>query len=271
MSRVLATPMNNTAKILVYTSSADRIPNRKGGHNKTGTWIPEITHPLTPLYDAGYEFDFATPDGKPCVIDEGAKSLMHWRFSRRRRNIALEFIERLNAKGLTKPMKISGVLANHVLLNSYDALFIPGGHAPMTDVLHKNWIASNDLNEETGQLLQHFHDRGKPTALICHAPAALGAAPYVSGKWTYNGYTMTCVSMFADHLADLYTGGRPPDYPKRILERHGGTVLNSLLGRSFVVEDRELICAQDPFGGEELGEKLLRKIRRYVQEKAAKA
>jgi putative intracellular protease/amidase len=262
--------VNNTARILVYTSSTDRIPNRKGGSTKTGTWLPEITHPLTPLYDAGYEFDFTTPDGKPCVLDEKAKVLLHWRFSRQRLNTALAFIERLNEKGFSKPMKISGVLADPALLDSYDALFIPGGHAPMTDVLHKNWFASNELNEETGQLLQHFHDRGKATALICHAPAALGAAPYVGGKWIYDGYNMTCVSMFTDRLADLFTGGRPPDYAKRILERHGGKVHNAPLGRSLVVEDRELICAQDPFGGEELGAKLLRKIRRYVEDKAAR-
>ena len=252
--------MTRTAKILVYTSSANRIPHRNGGSDETGTWLPEITQPLTPLYDAGHKFDFATPDGNPCVLDERAKALMHWGFSRRRRNTALEFIDRLNKAGFTKPMKIESVLANAELLNSYDALFIPGGHAPMTDVLHRNWFVSNEPNEETGRLLQHFHDAGKATALICHAPGALGAAPYVNGKWIYDGYNMTCVSMLTDRLADLFTGARPPDYARRILERHGGKVHNALLGRSFVVEDRELICAQDPFGGEELGERLLKKI-----------
>jgi putative intracellular protease/amidase len=256
--------MSRTPRVLVYTSSTDRIPNRRGGSTKTGTWLPEVTLPLAPLYDAGFVFDFATPDGRPCIIDDTAKALMHWGFSRRRLAVALQFLERLNERGFTRPSPLSSVLADRDRLESYDALFIPGGHGPMTDVLHKNWFAGNELNEETGRLLQYFHDRQKPTALICHAPAALGAAPYVAGKWIYDGYEMTCVSMFTDYIADWYTGGRPPDYATRILERCGGKVRNVLLGRSFVVEDRELITAQDPFGGAELGVKLLAKIRRYA-------
>jgi len=44
-------------------------------------------------------------------------------------------------------------------------------------------------------------------------------------------------------------------------------VKNVILGKSLVVEDRELITAQDPFGGEELGEKYLAKVNKYVKEK----
>jgi putative intracellular protease/amidase len=254
----------HVARVLVYTSSSDRIPHRKGGTTGTGTWLPEVTYPLAPLEKAGFDFAFATPDGKPCIIDPGATALMHWGFSRARRDAALEFLERLKKRGLAAPMKIADVVTNQPLLESFDALFIPGGHGPMTDLLHRNWNVSNELNQETGRLLQHFHDRGKPTAVICHAPAVLAAAPYIDGKWIYDSYNMTCVSMLADRIADLYTGGRPPDYPTRILRRHGGKVHNAMLGRSFVVEDRELISAQDPFAGAELGEKLLDKVRRYV-------
>jgi putative intracellular protease/amidase len=256
------------ATILVYSSSADRIPHRKGGTTPTGTWLPEVTLPLTPLESAGFEFAFATPDGRPCIIDPGARALVHWGFSPARRRAALDFLERLNQRGFDRPMRISEVLASPTLLDSYDALFIPGGHGPMTDILHRNWIVSDELNADTGRLLRHFHETGKPTALICHAPAVLGAAPYLDGRWIYHGYNMTCVSMLADHIADLYTGGRPPDYPARILERHGAIVHNSILGRSLVVEDRELICAQDPFAGEELGNRLLQKVRRYVSQPA---
>jgi putative intracellular protease/amidase len=271
MSDVFTASVNKRASVLVYTSSAARVPDRKRASTRAGTWLPELTLPLAPLFDAGYGFDFATPDGRPCAIDERSKMLVHWRFSRRRLDSALAFLERLNERGFKGPMKISDVLADHARLDAYDALFLPGGHAPMTDVLHTNWIAGNELNEETGALLRHFHDAGKPTALICHAPAVLAAAPSVHGKWIYDGYNMTCVSMFTDHLTDFLTGARPVDYATRILERLGGKVRSVRLGKSFVVEDRELITAQDPFGGEELGAKLLKKIARYLEERAAKA
>jgi putative intracellular protease/amidase len=250
-------------RVLVYTSSSDRIPHRKGGTTATGTWLPELTYPLAPLENARFAFTFATPDGRPCIIDPGVSALMHWRFSRVRRRAAFDFLDRLRQRGLASPMAVADVVANRSLLDSLDALFIPGGHGPMTDVLHKNWVVSNELNEETGLLLQHFHDRGKPTAVICHAPAVLAAAPYVAGKWLYDGYNMTCVSMLGDRIADLYTGHRPPDYATYILRRHGARVHHATLGRSFVVEDRELISAQDPMSAEELGARLLEKVQRY--------
>lgn len=266
---VSSEPSLTHGKVLVYTSSADRIPRRDGGTSKTGTWLPELTHPLAPLEKAQCELDFATPDGRPCIIDPRSRALIHWGLSRRSRVRALALVERLNDRGFDRPLKLSSVLADASLLDSYDALFIPGGHAPMTDVLHKDWTAGDELNAETGTLLQHFHRAGKPTALICHGPAALAAAPYVDGKWIYDGYRMTCVSLLTDRLADLWIGARPPDYVKRILERRGGIVETVLLGRSFVVEDRELIVAQDPFGARELGERLLNKLSAYVRAKTA--
>lgn len=49
------------------------------------------------------------------------------------------------------------------------AIFIPGGHAPMMDLMQ-----SKDL----GKMLRTFHEKGKPTAMICHGPvAALSALP----------------------------------------------------------------------------------------------
>jgi putative intracellular protease/amidase len=260
--------MARKAKILVYTSSADFVPHREGGGHSCGTFLAEIVDVLAPLVAAGHELHFATPDGKPCVIDSGSKKLMFWGFSRKRRGQALAFIDRLKTMGFDTPRKIGDILADPATLDNFDALFIPGGHAPMTDVAFANWAKGSELNQDTGTLLKHFHDAGKPTALICHAPAALGAAPHVNGKWIYDGYRMTCVSLLADRLTEdvpfFNNGGHMPDYPKPILERNGGKVSNAMLGKSYVVEDRELVTAQDLFSGKEMGAVLLSKIEAFV-------
>jgi putative intracellular protease/amidase len=260
--------MVRKAKVLVYTSSADFVPHREGGGHACGTFLAEIVDVLAPLVAAGHELYFATPDGKPCVIDSGSKKLMFWRFSRRRRDQALAFIDRLNTMGFDQPRKIGDIVADPAELSRFDALFVPGGHAPMTDVAYRDWREGNEFNRDTGALLKHFHDAGKPTALICHAPAALGAAPHVNGKWIYDGYRMTCVSLLADRLTEdvpfFNNGGHMPDYPRPILERSGGKVSNAMLGKSYVVEDRELITAQDVFSGKEMGAALLRKIETFV-------
>ena len=61
----------------------------------------------------------------------------------------------------------------------------------------------------------------------------LGAAPYLGGKWIYHGYRMTCVSPLEEWLVEnlpfIRTGGHKADYPKDIIERHGGIVTNGML------------------------------------------
>jgi putative intracellular protease/amidase len=224
--------------------------------------------PLQPLAEAGHTLCFATPDGKPCVIDETSKHLFFWRFSPARRARALAFAERLKSMGFGKPNRIGDIVADAATLASFDALFVPGGHAPMTDLVFADWRKDNELNGATGALLAHFHAAGKPTALICHAPAALAAAPHVGGKWIYDGYRMTCVSMLADRLLEdvplFNAGGHMADYPQRMLERAGGKVSTVMLGVTHVVEDRELLTAQDHMSAQAMGAALLQKIERYV-------
>jgi putative intracellular protease/amidase len=257
------------ATILVYTSSATRVPHREGGGHEAGVFLGELVEPLEAILDAGHHLEFVSPDGKGCHIDEHSTHLSYWAFSHKRLDHAKAFLATLESIGLQNPMKLSRLLADRAKLKSFDGLFIPGGHAPMTDVLYRNWFKGNEINTETGELLLHFHLAEKPTALICHGSAALGAAPDLDGKWIYDGYRMTCVSMLGEKLAEdmpmFNVGGHLPDYPVLILKRKGGNVQNVMLGKSLVVEDRELITGQDPLSAAELGKKLLLKIEHFME------
>ena len=253
------------SKILVYTSSATQIPLREGGTHKVGIFLGELVEPIEPLIEAGHQVEFVSPDGKGCVIDEKSYNLTNWGLSKKRMEHAKHYFEtKLQALGIGSPKKLSDLLADPDQLNSFDVLFIPGGHAPMTDVLHPNWLQNNEYNPETAQLLAHFHKNNKITSAICHGSAVLGAAPVVDGEWMYKGYKMTCVSMAAEYLTEdipfFGIGGHMPDYPVHILERLGGVVKTKMLSLSNVVDDRELITGQDPYSAKELGEKLLAKI-----------
>jgi putative intracellular protease/amidase len=257
------------AVILVYTSSATRVPHREGGSHEVGVFLGELVEPLEPLLNAGYRLEFVSPDGKGCTIDEHSFHLSYWGLSAKRLEHAKAVLLRLEALGLRTPMKLKDLLEDPEMIDRYDILFIPGGHAPMTDVLHVNWLESDAINAETGELLLHFYQAKKPTALICHGVAALAAAPEIDGKWLYDGYRMTCVSMLGEKVTEdipfFNVGGHMPDYPVRILERKGALVTNVMLGKSLVVEDRELITGQDPMAAQELGRKLLLKIEKYLQ------
>lgn len=256
-------------RVLVYTSSADRVPTREGEH-PCGTWLSELVEPLGPLFDAGCDFDFTTPDGRPCHLDEASLKLMYWGLSKKRLGEATHFVEQLKDKGFSRPTPLAIMIADTERLASYDLLFIPGGLAPMTDVLYRDWAEGEELNADTGTLLQCFHDREKPTALICHAPAVLAAAPYVDDRWLYDGYEMTCVSRMAEYVAEdlpfLGSHQHLKEYPTELLKRHGGKVRQVMLGGKLVVEDRELITAQDPVSGRELGKRLLSRLLPLMEE-----
>lgn len=258
----------NQAKILVYISSATQVPHREGTSHEVGVFLGELVEPLMPLYKAGHQIDFVSPDGNTCFIDKASFNLMYWRFSTRRLNASKAFLETLNRLGMSRPMKLSDLLQNKALLQSYHALFIPGGHAPMTDILHVNWMKGSQYNNDTGRLLFHFHQNNKPTATICHGSAALAAAPDIDGQWIYSGYRMTCVSMLAEKLVEdvpfFNSGGHLPDYPVPILQRKGALVENVMLGKVLVIEDRELMTAQDPTSAAELGLALIAKIESYL-------
>lgn len=262
------------AKVLVYVSSAQAVPLREGGTQQVGVFLGELTETLEPLLQAGHSISFVSPDGKGPHIDENSHSLRYWGFSRKKLKKALDLHEKLKDLGIEQPTKLRDVLANKDKLDQYDVLFIPGGHAPMTDILFKNWLEGEQLNEETGKLLLHFHKHKKPTALICHAPSALAAAPEINGQWIYKGYAMTCITMMSEFLVENVPGfktmeGHMRDYPEQILKRKGAKLKQMYIPMiSNVVEDRELIIGQDPYAARELGRKLKMKIDTYLQNKA---
>lgn len=255
------------ANILVYVSSAKAVPYSEGGSHAVGVFLGELTEPLEPLVQAGHTLYFVSPDGNPPHIDKNSFRLLYWGFSNNKLNRSKAFFEELVKKGINKPRILKDVLIEG--LDNYDVLFIPGGHAPMTDILFKNWLNGTDINTYTGKLLQHFHEKQKPTALICHAPSALAAAPNINGKWIYEGYKMTCVTMLSERLIEdippfKVMTGHIPDYPERILKRKGALLQQVNIPMiPNVVEDRELITGQDPYSGVLLGKRLLNKINNY--------
>lgn len=259
-------------KILVYLSTATEVPYGKANSQEAGIFLNELVKPLMPLYEAGHQIDFISRHGKTsAIVDKASFNLICWRFSKKQREKSLDFLEKLYELGMLNPMKVSRVLKNPQLLSSYDVLFIPGGQTSITDVLYKNWSKNFLYNKKTGELLLHFHQNNKITATIGHGSATLAAAPSIEGRWIYSGYKMTCVSMLAQRLVEdvsfFNSGGHMYDYPIPILRRRGGIVQNLLLGKSLVIEDRELITGQDSTSADELGRKLKNKIDKYLSVK----
>ncbi|MFC3965453.1 type 1 glutamine amidotransferase domain-containing protein [Nocardia jiangsuensis] len=250
--------------VLVVVSAADRLPLQGGGSAPTGVYLGELVEPAAALLAAGVRLSFATPGGRAPTLDGTSCSLAYFGFSRAKRDAAFATYARLLDAGLGAPIPLEKL---HTV-EQYDGLFVPGGHAPLVDLLYRDAHTGAAHNEDFGALLAHFHAAGKPTGLICHAPAALAAAPEEDGRWLYAGYRMTCFKTVVDTMLQTVPVARR--FPGRLFEPDPARLLGELGARveqtrlpmgSKVVIDRELVTGQDPYSARAFGTAFTRQVR----------
>ncbi|EOW6644690.1 type 1 glutamine amidotransferase domain-containing protein [Cronobacter muytjensii] len=259
------------ASVLVVLSDADHLDLKDGKVFPTGFYLNELMQPVKRLLDAGHQVTFATPNGRAPTLDTSSDDKMYfnndetaWRTHR-----AL-----LNTLKLTSPDAspvISLARAAQQGYGQFDAIYIPGGHAPMQDLL---------TSPAVGDALAAFHAAGKPTALVCHGPIALLStlpdAPAFTRKlaetgranaqpgWIYAGYRMTVISNAEEEIAKglLPKGGAMKFYPQTALEQAGGAFSsNSEPFTAHVVTDRELITGQNPASASGVAQELLARLK----------
>ncbi|MGS1079168.1 type 1 glutamine amidotransferase domain-containing protein [Pseudoxanthomonas beigongshangi] len=245
----------DAAHILVVLSDSDHLDLKDGRVFPTGFYLNELMQPVKLFLDAGHQVTFATPTGMAPTVDRGSLDPMYFGGD----NDALEtHRELLDALALTRPAQspvLSLARVEQMGYAQFDAVYVPGGHAPMQDLLRAPAL---------GRLLGDFHRRGKTTALVCHGPIALlstlpdepgfiaglerGRAPAAPAGWIYAGYKLTVISNQEEELAKgALQGGEMKFYPQTALEAAGARhVSNTTPWTANVVADRELITGQNP-------------------------
>src|SRR4051812_2648856 len=104
-------------KVLFIVSNTNEIgPN----HRRTGNFLPEVAHPYAAFDEAGYQVDFVSLNGDSPYLDA-------LQLAADPQNLAF-----LTGKGWAA-MHSGGKLAD-VDVSTYDAIFMPGGLAPMVDM-----------------------------------------------------------------------------------------------------------------------------------------
>jgi putative intracellular protease/amidase len=138
-------------KILIVLTSHSELGDTG---KKTGFWLEEFAAPYYELADAGAEITLTSPEGGQPPIDPSSQlPAALTKFTLR-----FDKDEPLKKK-LANTLKLSDVKAA-----DYDAVFYPGGHGPLWDLV-------TDTNSIA--LLTAFQQQGKPMALVCHAPCSL--------------------------------------------------------------------------------------------------
>jgi putative intracellular protease/amidase len=267
----LCSQMAQAANVLVVLSDASRLELRDGKSIATGFYFNELMQPVKLLLDAGHTLTFATPLGTAPTLDEGSLSKAYFDNDEQVFKEHKELLARLKITAASDSPVISLEQVEQRGYQQFDALYVPGGRAPMQDLTRSPLM---------GRLLVDFHQRGKPTALVCHGPAALlstlpDAAGFVAeletkgraepqANWIYAGYKMTVMSNMEERWAEQrgrLGDGKMKYLPQTALEQAGGEYQSNLVPwRPNLVVDRELITGQNPESTQAVAAELLKRL-----------
>ncbi|MEO7055385.1 MAG: type 1 glutamine amidotransferase domain-containing protein, partial [Caldimonas sp.] len=136
---------------------------------------------------------------------------------------------------------------------TFDAVFIPGGHGPMVDLAH----------DATLHALVARHDAaGKLIAAVCHGPAALVHAKRASGEPFLQGRRATGFTDTEERLAGL------KDVVPFLLEdamKAGGADFHSALlpWLSHIEHDGNLLTGQNPNSSDALAKAMVKVLAKH--------
>lgn len=233
------------AKVLFILTTAGELALKDGKRIPTGFWAQEFVPPYHIFLEHGHTIDIATPRGKPAVLDENCFApAFHNHDAGRIANLReqLSEIEAWRAPLSVERLALTGI--------RYDALFFPGGHGPMVDLI---------ASEAAGNLVKRTLANGGLIGAVCHGPAGLVAAQQ-DGHWLFAGYRLTCFSPQEEQHAGL--ADALPELLAERLARLGGELSFGAPGSEHVVIDRQLHTGQNPASVEKLAFAMARRLKK---------
>lgn len=235
-------------KVLVVASSQNKMELADKSIMDVGFFLNEFAVPAQYLTEQGYEIVLATPSGEMPTMDKGSNDKKFFHGDEIARADAETFFNSL------QPISLRDAIDGG--LDEYVGAFVPGGHAPMTDLMQ---------DENLGTILRYFHEQNKPTAFICHGSvAALAALPNAAAyrealvnndvkaamdnakDWIYAGYNMTVLSDAEEWPGEVKKGTQMPLHVEQALQIAGAKMHVEGMNVSHVIRDRELITGQNP-------------------------
>jgi putative intracellular protease/amidase len=216
------------ARLLIVLSASDHWTLADGTRHPTGYWAEEFLVPHQAFRDAGLDLELATPGGRAPTVDPMSHEPDRAGGAER----AAELRAQLDALAdvLAHPRAIEDVDADGL-----DAVFLPGGHAPMEDL---------PGFAPLGRLLTALDGGGRIVAAVCHGPAGLLPAAREDGTWQFAGRRMTAFSDEEERMAGL--ADRASWLLESRLRERGGDVVVSAPWQPHTVTDVNLVTGQNP-------------------------
>lgn len=222
-------------KVLFVVTSNDKLGNTG---EKTGFWSEEFAAPYYELLDQGVEITIASPlGGQPPIDPKSADPAS-----------ATEDTKRFDAdKALQEKLKNTLKLST-VNQKDYDAVFYPGGHGPLWDLVEdRNSIA----------LIEAFYTNKKTVAFVCHAPAVLKNVK-VNGEYLVKGKKVTGFTNDEEEAVGLTKV--VPFLLEDALASNGAIFSKGANWQPYAVADGLLITGQNPASSKLVAGKLLQEL-----------
>ena len=203
----------------------------------TGNHPVEALLPMLHLKNAGFDFEIATPTGKPVVFEM-------WAFPDKDDHVKAIFDEYQSS--FKKPKKLQDFVNDSLTdVASFAAVFVPGGHGSMLGIPE---------SETVGKVLNWAHQNDLFTIRLCHGPVSFLTTILNNGEFIYEGYNMAVFPDSVDKMTPKI-GYLPGEMPWGLSEKMKSLGVNLANTKSdkTVCLDRKLITGASPLASNELG------------------
>lgn len=220
-------------KVLIVVTSTDEV---KSTGKKTGLWIEEFAAPYYKFIEQGIEVTVTSPKGGKAPVDPKSELPDY-----STETVKRFFTDRAAQEKLTTTVPLDAVNAK-----DYDAIYYAGGTGPVWDLPE---------NKASIALLQDFYTEGKPTALVCHAPAALKNVRDINGQLLIKGKKITGYSNSEE--ATGQSKDMVPFSLEDMVKEEGGNYVKGEDWHPFVVSEGNLITGQNPTSSGPVADKII--------------
>ena len=215
-------------RVLIILSNVNELgPKRR----RVGVFLPEVAHPYAEFDRAKYQIDFASLTGESPFLDA--------------LNLAgdpdnLSFLVGKGWAGMHDAGKLSDFD-----VSTYDAIFVPGGLAPMADMPEHPLLK---------QVVKETYERGAVIGAVCHGPVSLLNVKLSNGSYIVDGKN---ISSFTNDEEENYAKVDVPFELETALRKQGAIFHKVEPWAAFSIADGKIVTGQNPASAKGVAEKMI--------------
>jgi putative intracellular protease/amidase len=210
----------SNSKVLLVLTSHDKLGSTD---QKTGFWLPELTHPYYELINAGFSVDIASPQGGMAALDQKS-------FEEKD-----EFNQRFLEDSALMAKVIRSIPLSKINSSDYKAIIFSGGSGAMWDFPE---------NADVNRISKEIYESGGVVSAICHGTAALANIKLSNGKYLVDGKRYSAFTREEEKMIDQLD--IIPFVLEEKLNERGGKHVYGKAWEENVIVDGRLVTGQNP-------------------------